>query len=309
MRVSREFIYLSNLPLPHLEEMAAELDVAVSTDAHKWEYVRALSQQSLKKLAPHRDHWAYAGKTSVTFIRIGKGEPLSPDGVEAALAAICDGANPLTDEVRPSSLTSRPALVAAEKVGEKFCLIFGVKNPEIQYLRDFQLETVERDEFFSVVIRPEKAIIEVRTNSPRANRFNNTWVAEFCEFLFPDGGEGGREIIHQVLGISDAELDRLRGELGAAMHQYRGKGEDGGDIDTVEITKAHSCRDLSASEEASARVKGSIPYRVLLVFDHPDCPEVKLRLSTRQGSMQFMKAVPESVIDRVFEIFSRVKGI
>jgi hypothetical protein len=309
MRVTREFIYLSNLPLPHLEEMAKELDVAVSTGSHKWDYVQALSRQSETKLAPHRDHWAYAGKTSVTFIRIGKGDPLDPSGVEAALTAICDGANPLTEEVRPSSLTSRPTLVAAEKLGEKFCLTFGLKNPEVQYLRDFQLVTVERDEFFSVVIRPEKAIIEVRTNSPRANRFNNLWVTEFCDFLFPDGGEGGREVVHQVLGISDVELDRLRGELSASMHQYRGKGEDGGDIDTVEITKAHSCEDLSASEEASARVKGSVPYRVLLVFDHPDCPEVKLRISTRQGSLQFMRAVPESVFDRVFEVFSRVKAI
>ena len=114
---------------------------------------------------------------------------------------------------------------------------------------------------------------------------------------------------HQIMSISETELDALRRELGATLHRYRGKGEDGQDIDTVEITKAESCDDLSVSEEATNKTGGTIPYRVDLVFDHPECGEVKLRVSTRQGSVWFMKAVPESVIDYVFEVFCRVKGI
>ena len=189
MRVSKEFINLLNLPLSQLEAIAEELDVAIPRDARKWDVVRLLAQKPSNSLAPYTNEWAYAGKTSVTYVRLGNGEPLGENLIVAALTDMCDGSNPLTEDIRPESLSSRPALIAAEKIDGKFFLTFGVKRPTSQHLRDFELETVESDEFFSAVVRPEKAILEVRTNGQRAHRLGTTWIAEFSDFLFPSENE------------------------------------------------------------------------------------------------------------------------
>lgn len=114
---------------------------------------------------------------------------------------------------------------------------------------------------------------------------------------------------YQLMGIAEADLEKLREDLGARVDRIRGKGEEGKDCDTIEITRGPACEDLSGSEEAVERIKGTSPARVDLLFDYPDFGEVRLRVSTRNGSIWFVNAVPEAVIDHVFEAFCRVKGI
>lgn len=188
MAVTQEFINLLNLPREQLQDMAEKLDVAVPSNARKWDLVRALSQISDRKLAANAGQWIFAGRTSITYVRLGDGTPLDEGKLIAALTEMCDGTNPLNDDVRPDALTRKPSLIDVAKMDGKFFLSFGLQRPVAQVLNHFELEVVESDEFFVAVIRPDKAILEIRTNHQRAERLTTTWLAEFNEFLFGDGG-------------------------------------------------------------------------------------------------------------------------
>jgi hypothetical protein len=112
-----------------------------------------------------------------------------------------------------------------------------------------------------------------------------------------------------LLEISEADLEALRADLGAITDRVRGKGEEGAELDTLEYTRSTStCEDLSASPQAQKISKGFASARVDLLFEDPEVGEVRLRVSTLHGSIYFVNAVPESVIDHVFEALRRVKG-
>lgn len=114
---------------------------------------------------------------------------------------------------------------------------------------------------------------------------------------------------YEVQTISEAEVEKLREELGAKVDRIRTQGEDGKDCGTVEVTRGPTCDDLSESQEAEEKLDGGSKARLDLVFDHPEFGETRLRISTRNGSIWFVKAVPEAVIDHVFDVFVRVKGL
>lgn len=112
---------------------------------------------------------------------------------------------------------------------------------------------------------------------------------------------------YEILGISESEVDDLQRELGAVIDRIRGQAEDGKDCATVEVTAGPSCEDLSESDEATEKIAGAAKARLDLVFEHPEFGKIRARVSTRNGSIWFVKAVPEAVIDHVFEAFCRVK--
>lgn|GEM_PF-4725540 len=114
---------------------------------------------------------------------------------------------------------------------------------------------------------------------------------------------------YQILDISEVDVDSLKQELGAVVDRIRGQAEDGKDCGTVEVTAGPSCQDLSSSKEADEKIAGAAKSRLDLVFEDPEFGKVRARVSTRNGSIWFVKAVPEAVIDRVFDVFCRVKGI
>lgn len=114
---------------------------------------------------------------------------------------------------------------------------------------------------------------------------------------------------YQILGISESEVDDIRRELGAVVDRIRGQSEDGKDCGIVDVTAGPSCEDLSVSPEANEKIAGAAKARLDLLFEHPEFGKVRARVSTRNGSIWFVKAVPEAVIDHVFEVFCRVKGI
>jgi hypothetical protein len=186
MQVSQEFINLLNLPLGRLREIADELDVSLPSGARKWDVVKELSKLSSSKLAPHASEWIYAGQTSVTYVKLGDGAPLDEAAVIEALTDMCDGVNPLENDIRPDALTRKATLIDATKTDGRVFLSFGVKKPVARVLSDFEVEVVEGDDFFVAVLRLDKAIMEIRTNHQRAERFVTTWIAEFDDFLFGD---------------------------------------------------------------------------------------------------------------------------
>lgn len=114
---------------------------------------------------------------------------------------------------------------------------------------------------------------------------------------------------YEILTISEAEVDKLQAELGAKINRIRSQGADGKDCGTVEVTAGPTCEDLSSSEEAKEKIAGGIKARQDLLFEHPDFGLVRIRVSTRNGSIWFVRPVPEAVIDYVFDALVRVKGI
>lgn len=114
---------------------------------------------------------------------------------------------------------------------------------------------------------------------------------------------------YEILGISEPEAESLRQELGAVVDRIRSQAEDGKDCEIIDLTAGPGCEDLSESKEAEEKIAGGAKSRLDLIFEHPEFGKIRARVSTRNGSIWFVKAVPESVVDHVFEVFCRVKGI
>lgn len=193
MAVSQEFINLLNLPLGQLRDIAEELDLDLPAGIRKWDVVRELSKQPASKLLPHAGEWIYAGRTSVTYVRLGDGTPLDETAIVEALTDMCDGVNPLAEDVRPNELTRTPTLIHAAQADDRVFLSFGIKKPVARVLSNFEIETVEGDDFFVAVLRLDSAMMEVRTNHQRAERFVTTWIVDFNELLFGDEDDEGND--------------------------------------------------------------------------------------------------------------------
>jgi hypothetical protein len=125
-------------------------------------------------------------------VKLGDGTALDGAAVVEALTDMCDGINPLENDIRPDVLTRKATLIDATKTDDRVFLSYGVKKPVAQVLSNFEVEVVEGDDFFVAVLRLDKAIMEIRTNHQRAERFVTTWIAEFDEFLFGDGEQEGQ---------------------------------------------------------------------------------------------------------------------
>lgn len=187
MPVSQQFINFLNLPLTQLREIADQLDISFPPGTRKWDIVDRLAKVPSKDLPVEAAQWVHAGRTSITYVKLGS-EPLETEAVTDALTAMCDGANPLEEAIRPPELTRQPTLIAASKSedGDRFFLSFGVKKAIARVLANFEIEEIEGDDFFVVVVRLDPPVMEIRTNHERAERFTTKWIADFNEHLFGD---------------------------------------------------------------------------------------------------------------------------
>jgi hypothetical protein len=116
-------------------------------------------------------------------------------------------------------------------------------------------------------------------------------------------------VSYQPLTISEEEVDKLRVALGAKLDRIRATALKGQDWGTIEVTAGATCDDLSPSQEIEEKIKDGAKAKQDLVFDHPDFGAARIRVSTRNGTIYFVKAVPEVVMDYVFEAVARIKGI
>ena len=112
-----------------------------------------------------------------------------------------------------------------------------------------------------------------------------------------------------LLGISNDELDDLKDELAAVLDIYRGKDSSGSEIDTLELTKAQTCVDLSLAADFDEYVENYEPASVDFLFDYDGVGQVRIRVSTFNGSIWFRTSVPEEVIDYVYAALRKVKGL
>src|SRR5688500_16421083 len=95
------------------------------------------------------------------------------------------------------------------------------------------------------------------------------------------------------VSIDEQELERIQAGLGAILDKYRGKHTTDGDMDTLEVSRAEACDDLSASQEFEQAVEDFEAARVDFLFDHPMAGRVRVQISTRFGSIWVRTVVPE----------------
>ena len=301
MAASQLQIDLLNLPVEALRTLIDRGRLSPPPrGATKLEYVNVLtSQLSDAQIEELAGDMLYAGQTSVTWIRLGDGDPIDANVLAQAIQEVV-GDDPFSKSLRPT-VTTRPKLVEAKVRDDgKFVLVFVVSKHVRTIVSNFTLETVHEDHFFLAVIRLDEGVVEVRASHDRARTLANTLLAELAAELDTE---------LTLLAITEDELAALKEELGAKLHRYRGKDAKGSPIDIQDLYKADDCDDLDAEAVFKDQVKDCQAVQVLWAFDYDGAREVKLQVSTRNGSVWFRSAVPEEVIDHVFQRLRAVKGL
>jgi hypothetical protein len=299
--VSQLQIDLLNLSVDALKTLIRRAQLSPSpSGATKLDYVNMLiGQLSAGEIEDLARDLLYAGQTSVSWIRLGDGDPIDVDDLVATIREVV-GDDPFSKSLRPN-VTRIPKVVEGKiRDDGKIVLIFVVSKPVRAIVSNFQPQMIHEDHFFLAVIRPEHGLVEVRSSHQRATNLANTFLGEMASEL---------EVEQTLVGISIDELDEFKTALGAKLHRYRGKDAEGSPIDIQDLYKAPDCDDLDGEEIFHEQVKGCVPMRVLWVFDYQGDGQVTLQVSLQNGSVWFRSAVPEDVIDHVFEKLRAVKGL
>lgn len=299
MAVTQLQIDLLNLSVDALKGLVNKAGLSPPpSGSTKLEYVTLLTKQvSATDLEALAADVLYAGQTSISWIRLGDGDEVERDALQDAILEVV-GDDPFTTSLRPT-VTRTPKVVEA-KVREdgKIVLVFVVSKPVRAIVTNFETRTIHEDHFFLAVIRPEYGLVEVRSSQQRATNLAHTFLADLADVLGT----------HQTfLGIAKDELARFKTELGSKLHRYRGKDAKGSPIDIQDLYKAPDCDDLDAEKVFRDQIHDCVPVSVLWVFDYGGQP-VTLQVSSLNGSVWFRSAVPEEVIDHVFEKLRSVKG-
>jgi hypothetical protein len=113
-----------------------------------------------------------------------------------------------------------------------------------------------------------------------------------------------------IVAISEDELDEIKDALDARLDIFRGKNTAGGDVDTLEMTRQEAnCDDLADSAEFQSAANDYDPASVDFLFDYDsDHTDIRVRISTLNGSIWFRSTVPEEVIEHVYGIVRGIKG-
>lgn len=109
--------------------------------------------------------------------------------------------------------------------------------------------------------------------------------------------------------VNESELDSIKSELGAVLDYYRGRSSTASDIDTLHLSKSLACADLSSAAQFQTFVNGYEPASVDFEFAYGDFGDVRVRVSTVNGSVWFQTPVTEEIIDHVYDVVRKVKGI
>jgi hypothetical protein len=321
--VPGQFIHLINLPVLYLKHLAQETDTSFPANADKYEIVRRLAQlpkATVEELAGGR---LYAGQTSVNWVRLVgpveeeeavdadgnvtnedslgnafDGDPVEMSALKDALRTVV-GADPFAAQTRPNDVTTAPKVVEAiELDNDRVLLTFVVAKRVNHVIHNFQLEVVYDDEFFVAILHLSRGVLEVRTSAARTRRLVRSWLPRLLEQL-------GRVAI--PVTISKANYEALKERLGARGSSYRGKAMKGSIYDTREVTKG-DCPDLFVEDEFKKEMGGYQPITVDLLFDHDEVGEVRMSVSTREGSIFFRRPVPDEVIELVSSALADIKA-
>lgn len=330
--VSQRFIDLLNVPLEVLREIAEEKQVIGYTTMTTWALAEALDSIPRAELEQLTRGFLYAGRTSVTFFRLTEpppkadkkkpadgeedadeaaaapaeepeepvleGVPLDEAAFEAALGKMSAAGDPFNDASRPKEVTRAPQLVFARKrdVGSVL-MTFVTEGTVANVIHNFRVLPVVGDEFFSAVVYPAQGLVEVRTNQQNAARFGRSWLSEFAKEL---------GLVGVPVTITPGDFNALAEELDAGTTRWRGKNTGGGAVDTIEVGMAVGHATLTGDKTFEDKTAGTEQQLGDLLFTHDEKP-YRIRVSRTRGSIYFVTAAPEAVIDYVREALRRVK--
>jgi hypothetical protein len=314
--VSQRLIDLLNAPMPVLRRLASEKGISLRSNPRKWELANRLSSLPRDELEQATEGYLYAGSTSVSWIRlmpddaaISSDEPadfyplhgteLPPDEIPNALREHSE-ADPFSETARPQEITERPKLVVAKEWGDGYLLTFAFAKRVGHVIHNFEHTPVLEDEFFTALMRPADGNIEVRASVDRVRRLERTWLAEFA------GAFDAKPI---PVAITWGDFTALHDELNARLDVYRGKTTTGTTVfDTREYTKADGIADLLIEDEFLRETNDLEPLSVDLLFDADGFGEVRVHVSVLNGSIFIRTAVPEWVVQHVYDVLDRIKG-
>jgi hypothetical protein len=315
MLVSQTFIDLLGLPAANLRSLAKELDIAVPERPKHWDLASALQHVPREQLEEHSGDYLYAGSTSLSWFRLIDaeidleevhnpfyplmGDELSKDDIVDALSGQDEG-DPFSDVIRPTQVTGRPQLVVArERDDGEFVLTFVVAKRLGHVIHNFESHAVIEDDFFNAFLRPGQGVFEVRASSARARMLSRTWLYDLAFRL-------GKQPV--PVAITDSDYRALHDELGARLDVFKGKETAGTSVfDTRQFSKAENVNDLLEENEFLDATSGLETIGADLLFDFPEFGEVRVHVSTINGSIFIRTAVPEEVIRYVYDAVGRIK--
>lgn len=298
MAVPQPHLHLFNLSIGVLRKLCNDRELAVPAHATKLDLMQALRQVPAAQLEEQARNYLYAGSTSISWIQLGSGEPIERDALRAAVVEVC-GADPFDGEIRPQQVTNVPKLVEVRTLDEKIAFTFVVRKPTRSVVVNFEIQSIFEDHFFLMILRPDIGVAEVRSSHQRAGRLARTWLAELAEHL-------NRDL--SFIAITRDDLRALKMELGAKMRLYRGKDASGTGIDTHEYIKSPDADDLETVPDFADRTEGTQPVHIDLTFAAEGIDDISLKVSAFKSSVWFRTAVPEPVIEYVFNALRRVQG-
>jgi hypothetical protein len=318
-RVSQRFIDLLNVPLAVLRALAEEQEIVGAASMGKWPLAERLAELPRGELEERTQGFLYAGRTSVSFFRLDapaeppaaaddgeldpdeavlEGTAIAPHDLKGALRQLSSAGDPFNEAQRPDTVTRDPQLVVARAREDGSILAtFVVEGPIGQVIHDFELRPVVGDEFFSAVFYPDAGLVEVRTGQQNAQRFGRTWLEVLA-------GELERQ--PSPVSITEGDFNALADQLDAGTAAFRGKNTAGGAVDTIEVRIVPGFRTLRGDKTFEAKTAGTEQQLGDLVFDH-DGSEYRIRVSRIRGSIFFVKAAPEAVLDYVRQALRQVK--
>lgn len=237
MAVSQRFIDLLNLPKRALLAIAEQEEVELPHGADRWQVAAQLSELPRNRLEDDGDGYLYAGRTSLIWYRLrpktaadgdqAEGSsadpqdievpPLDPDAVREALSTLADH-DVFSEAERPEQVTPTPQLVTARACGQGLMLTFVQKKRLMRVINNFGEQNVNEDEFFNVYLRPDEAILEVRSSATTAARLERTWLKRFVTIL---------DLEAVRLPITYAHVLALHGELDARADRFEGRDKTG----------------------------------------------------------------------------------
>jgi hypothetical protein len=315
MAVSQRFIDLLNMPVGALRALARERDLDIPAGVKKWDLARLLSRVPREELEAQSDGYLYAGSTSLSWFRLidddlvidqddpsafyeFDGEDLDSDAVTTALVEHAEG-DPFSETSRPEEITSEPKLVVAHAWEDGMFMTFAVAKRVGQVIHNFETHNVLEDEFFSAYLRVKDGTFEVRASASRARRLDRRWLSYFAADL---------RLQALPVSISEGDVRALRDEIDARLDIFRGRDAAGTSVfETRQFEKADTCPDLYDEEEFDEAVDGLEPVAYDLLFDHGDVKDIRMHVSTLNGSIFVRTAVPEATLQYIYDAVRSVK--
>lgn len=317
MPVSQTFIDLLRLPVPTLQRVAEELDVALAKGATRWEAAEILDREvSRATLEEKAGAYLYAGSTSMSWFRLipeqedpprdeaSRFYPLYGEEIDrqAAVDALRENSDtdPFDEAQRPATVTAKPELVCARSLDEETLLLtFVVAKRMGHVIHNFEKHRVLQDEFFNVIFRLKHGVLEVRSSATRARSLLNNWIRPYAHTM-------GFEPVE--VAITERDYRELHDRLGATLDDFKGKDASGTKVfDTAQFSKAEDVTDLLEEQEFAEVTKDLEPLTTNLVFSNGDEESVSIYVSLQSDSIFVRTAVPEDVLQHIYSAVEYVK--